>query len=220
MNHSITNKKVTPRLFSNNLMEKLSHVHPSVPVIIYLPVIIYFLLEALHNSPLTFGAVLALFGAGILIWTLTEYLIHRYIFHFEPASEIGQRLHFLAHGVHHAYPRDPMRLVMPPVLSIPLAILVFALVRSLAGPALGAPLFAGIIFGYLVYDMIHFATHHLSHRRSRPWLLLKQHHLRHHYQNEHYAFGVSSPLWDFLFGTLPPNTPGFKKARQRDTQET
>ena len=61
--------------------------------------------------------------AGYLFWTLTEYWLHRIVFHFEPEKGIGARLHWIIHGVHHDHPNDPLRLVMPPALSVPLAAL-------------------------------------------------------------------------------------------------
>jgi sterol desaturase/sphingolipid hydroxylase (fatty acid hydroxylase superfamily) len=135
----------------------------------------------------------------MLLWTFAEYWIHRAIFHYEPKSQWGQRLHFLIHGVHHAYPRDSTRLVMPPVVSIPLAILFYALFDWLFGSYQPA-VFAGFVLGYVLYDSIHYATHHLP-MRGRIGRFLKAHHMRHHYVDDGKAFGISTPLWDWVFGT-------------------
>jgi len=186
-------------MFESDFMEFFSRVHPVIPLALYLPVVGYMLYVSLWRRQLSFVAVAALFLLGILLWTLIEYLIHRYIFHYEPKTRWGKQLHFVVHGVHHDYPNDARRLVMPPVISIPLAFLFFGLFllvfRSLA-PAV----FAGLVFGYLCYDMLHYATHHLA-MKSGVWLWLKQYHLRHHFKDDHVGYGISSPLWDYIFRT-------------------
>ncbi len=204
----ISNDKITPKLFENPLMEKLSHVHPIVPLILYIPVISYCLYLAGTQTAIATGDLLLLFLAGIVAWTLAEYTIHRFVFHYQPKSKLGQRIHFLAHGVHHDYPRDPLRLVMPPVVSIPLAILFYVLFRAALGQAATWPFYAGFVFGYLCYDMIHYATHHFSLRHSKVALWLKHYHMRHHYQDEKLGFGVSNPMWDYVFRTTPEPVEG------------
>ncbi len=199
----VSNERITPQLFANPLMEKLSHVHPSVPLILYIPVITYCLYLAATRTDLGAGHIVLLFFVGIVAWTLAEYAIHRFVFHYEPKSRLGQRIHFLAHGVHHDYPRDPLRLVMPPVISIPLAIFFYVLFKAVLGITVTLPFYAGFVFGYLCYDMIHYATHHFSLKESKVALWLKQYHSLHHYQDERYAYGVSNPLWDYVFRTTP-----------------
>ena len=71
--------------------------------------------------------VVLLILAGVVIWTLTEYWLHRLVFHWEPDHPLGSRMHFIIHGVHHDHPNDKLRLVMPPAVSIPLAALFFGL---------------------------------------------------------------------------------------------
>jgi sterol desaturase/sphingolipid hydroxylase (fatty acid hydroxylase superfamily) len=134
-----------------------------------------------------------------MVWTITEYLLHRYIFHFEPKSEWGKRIHFIFHGVHHDYPQDAKRLVMPPSASIPLAIL-FYLLFSLffQNKSYLLTFFAGFITGYLLYDMLHYAIHH--HNFKSPLMKkLKVHHMLHHYADPAKGYGVSSALWDIIF---------------------
>lgn len=198
----VTNKDETARLFKSNLLEFFSRVHPSVPVIIYLPLIIYFLYQAATGSMISTSGIVLLFFAGMLAWTLTEYLLHRFVFHFEPRTEFWKGIFYLFHGVHHEYPNDSKRLVMPPAVSIPLAILFYSLFYWLIGRPYHEPFFAGFVFGYLCYDLIHYATHHFSMKRGIP-LFLRKYHLRHHFQDEHRGFGVSSPLWDYIFRTFP-----------------
>lgn len=204
--HKPNNKQITPRLFSNELIEKLSHVHPSIPVIIYVPLITFFIYRAFTDGWLNTSVIISLFLGGVFLWTFMEYTLHRYVFHFEPKSKWGKHLHFLMHGIHHDYPKDPLRLVMPPAVSIPLALLTYVILYAFFGQVYTPGLFAGVVFGYLCYDMIHYATHHASLRKNKIGLWLKQHHLRHHYQDEHTGYGVSSPLWDVIMRTMPAKT--------------
>jgi len=197
--HYVSTKNETVRMFKSDWMEFFSHVHPATPLVLYLPVIGWMLYLSFSHQELPFLAVTGLFMAGVLMWTLLEYVIHRYFFHYEPKSRWGKQLHFIAHGVHHDYPQDATRLVMPPSLSIPLALL-FYFLFAVAFGRFAPAVFAGLVFGYVCYDTIHYATHHFAMKRG-IWLKLKQYHLRHHYQDDHAGYGVSSPLWDYIFRT-------------------
>lgn len=195
----VSNKNESVRMFESSFMEFLSHVHPVTPLVLYSPVIGYMMFISFAHRKLSFLAVTGLFIAGILIWTLLEYVIHRYFFHYEPKSRWGRQFHFMVHGVHHDYPQDSTRLVMPPGLSVPLAILFYFLFAVIFG-RFAPPIFAGLVFGYICYDSIHYATHHFAMKRGIG-LWLKQYHLRHHYKDDHAGYGVSSPLWDYVFRT-------------------
>ncbi len=199
----VSNKDESARLFKSNFLELFSHVHWSVPIILYLPVVVYFLYRAGETPALTLTYGIALCIGGLFIWTLTEYTLHRYVFHYEPKSSWGKYLHFMMHGVHHDYPNDSKRLVMPPVVSIPLASLFFGLFFLILGPTYVSPFFAGFILGYIFYDEIHYATHHAP-MKFGLWQKMKHHHVLHHYHNPERGFGVSSHLWDIIFGTLDP----------------
>ncbi len=195
----VSNKNETVRMFESNFMEFFSHVHPATPVILYGPIIALMLYLAFVQKGLSFLAVLGFFVIGILTWTLLEYVIHRYVFHYEPKTRIGKLLHFIMHGVHHDYPNDASRLVMPPIISVPLAVVFYAVFFLTLGRFAPAAL-AGFGFGYVCYDTIHYATHHFAMKRG-VWKWLKQYHLRHHYQDDQAGYGVSSPLWDYVFKT-------------------
>jgi len=201
-----SNERITPRLFEKDWMERFSRVHPIVPVILYVPVVMFFLIRGIRSPEITVPTLMGLFLAGTLGWTLLEYLLHRFVFHLEPKNSVGQRFMFLMHGIHHAYPRDPQRLVMPPIVSIPLALVSYALLRWALGPVYVAPFFSGFVLGYIFYDTIHFATHHFA-MKGRLSGSLKRHHLRHHYNDPEHRYGVSSPLWDYILGTMPPHRP-------------
>lgn len=192
----ISNSVESTRMFKAGWMEILSKVHFSIPLFIYVPVISWMLWQ--WGGSLI--ALLGLFAGGLFVWTFTEYVLHRFLFHWVPPGKWGERLHFVWHGVHHDYPNDRLRLVMPPSVSIPLALLFFAGFKSLLGAQQVYPFFAGFLLGYLCYDMMHYAMHHL--RWNNPlWMRIKQHHMWHHYQENERGFGVSNPLWDYVFNT-------------------
>ena len=197
--HYVSKKNKTVRMFESDFVEFFSRVHPAAPPVLYLPVVAWMLYAAIWQRKLSILAVSGLFLLGVLLWTLLEYLIHRYIFHYEPKSRLGKQLHYIIHGVHHDYPNDARRLVMPPSISIPLAVLFYLLFLLVFG-RLASGVFAGLVFGYVCYDMLHYATHHFPMKRGL-WLWLKQYHLRHHYKDDDAGFGISSPLWDYIFGT-------------------
>ncbi len=220
--HYVSNRDVSVRIFKGDFFEWFSHVHPAVPHVIFIPVIGYMIYSSYVHG-VQAGRIGLLFVAGMLLWTLTEYFVHRFIFHTTPemeeevrntVSQLGpgepalrklaglrQKHYFLAHGVHHDFPNDTKRLVMPPSLSIPLAVVFYVAFRFLFGVGSGPGLFAGFVFGYVIYDTIHYAVHHFS-LHGRILLYLKKHHFRHHYQDCRKDFGVSSPLWDVVLGTL------------------
>ncbi|HSD63365.1 MAG TPA: sterol desaturase family protein, partial [Ignavibacteriaceae bacterium] len=165
----VSNKDETVRMFQNDFLESFSRVHFSVPLFIYLPIIFYFLYRSIFDFYLNAVTIISLTFFGIVVWTLTEYTLHRFIFHFEPKSEFGARLHFMFHGVHHDYPNDSRRLVMPPSVSIPLAIIFYFLFRLILNDIYTAPFFIGFLIGYLGYDMTHYAIHHYN-MHNRFWL--------------------------------------------------
>lgn len=192
--------KASPRMFDSELLDRLSRVHPAVPPVIFLPAIAVLLaLGARHATPL---AVVGLVAGGYLFWTLTEYWLHRLVFHFEPEHPVGARLHWIIHGVHHDHPNDPLRLVMPPSVSVPLAIVFYVLFRVVLGADIAPAFGAGFLFGYLLYDMTHYHVHHHK-PRTRAGRRLRELHMRHHFQDDTRGFGVSAPWWDHVFGTAP-----------------
>ena len=192
--------KASPPMFESRLLDACSRVHPSVPVILFLPAIVALLVVGLGRAGTLSALVLAV--AGYVFWTLTEYWMHRVVFHFEPEEGIGAKLHWIIHGVHHDHPNDRMRLVMPPSVSVPLAALFLLLFWVVLG-AVWAPAFgAGFLAGYLIYDMTHYHVHHHT-PRTRGGRRLRELHMRHHFQDDTRGFGVSAPWWDIVFGTAP-----------------
>jgi len=193
----VSNSPESIRLFDNNFMEALSKVHFSVPLFIFIPTIGYFIYRGITSTALSFMDFFAWAMLGFLGWTLIEYVMHRFIFHFHPTSEWGKKLHFIFHGIHHDYPCDRLRLVLPPSVSIPLATGFYFLWSSFIPRPGFFAFFAAFLTGYLIYDMFHYAIHHLE-VKGRLWNTLKTHHLKHHYVDPDKGFGVSSPLWDYI----------------------
>jgi len=192
-------------MFETKWLDKVSRVHPVVPLFLFVPAIVALLVLGFVNGVGAMAAVWIV--GGYLVWTLTEYWLHRLVFHFEPDHGIGARLHWIMHGVHHDHPNDPMRLVMPPSVSVPLSslfILGFYLV--LGSPAF-MPFGAAFLGGYLYYDMLHYHVHH--HRPTTALgKRLRELHMRHHFQDHDRGYGVSAPFWDHVFGTAPTNPSG------------
>ena len=196
----VSNKDETVRMFESNFLEAFSRVHFSVPIIIYLPVIAYLLYLSVAVYFLSWSTLAGLFVAGAAFWSITEYLLHRFIFHFPAKSKFGKKIHFIFHGVHHDYPSDSKRLVMPPSVSIPLAVIFYFVFLFVFGQELMLPFFAGFILGYLFYDITHYAIHHFN-MHNKFWLAIKNHHMLHHFQDEYKGYGVSTPFWDIIFRT-------------------
>jgi len=191
----------SPPLFENRFLDFFSRIHPAVPALIFVPVIAGMVVLAARDGQGA-GEILLLGLGGLALWTLSEYWLHRKFFHWEPDNAFGRRMHFIIHGVHHDHPNDKLRLVMPPGASIPLAAAFFGLFWLILGTPTVYGVFAGLILGYLVYDYTHYYVHHFV-PRSEFGRKLREQHMRHHFQDHRYGFGVSSPLWDVVFGTLP-----------------
>lgn len=189
-------------MFENDLLEKFSRIHPATPFVVYIPVIAVVLYRTWARD-LPLAAAAGLCFAGFFAWTLVEYLLHRFVFHWYNDTPWGRRVHFLLHGVHHDYPNDGDRLVMPLLTSVPLAFIFYGLFYLLfGGVSLAEPFFAGFAAGYLCYDGMHYAVHHFK-QTSRIGKFIKRHHMLHHHADHDGGFGVSSPLWDYVFRTMP-----------------
>jgi sterol desaturase/sphingolipid hydroxylase (fatty acid hydroxylase superfamily) len=187
-------------MFKSDFLESLSKVHWTVPLYIFVPVIGYCSYKYFDLMGPNILGYIGLFAFGLFIWTITEYVMHRFVFHYHPSEKLewAQRLHFIMHGVHHDYPSDAKRLVLPPSLSIPLSTGFFFLFRWLLPVDYIWGFFPGFILGYLIYDISHYAMHHFNFK-SGIFKKIKQHHMLHHYQDPEKGYGVSSPFWDKIF---------------------
>jgi dihydroceramide fatty acyl 2-hydroxylase len=191
--------KASPPMFESRLLDRFTRVHPLVPVLIYAPVIVAMLVLAIGRDG--WWDTVGLVGFGYVLWTLFEYWLHRIVFHFEPEDGFGAKVHWMIHGVHHDHPNDPLRLVMPPAASLPLAIVVVGGIWLAAGSVHGPAIAAGFLFGYIVYDEIHYALHHHT-PKTGLGKRLRELHMRHHFQDDEKGFGISAPYWDVVFRTF------------------
>jgi len=192
------------RLFEHAWLERLSCMDPRWLPILFVPPAVLLTWLGLQDG-LGPPQVLLLVVVGILVWTLTEYVVHRFVFHFQPHGQTGVVVAYLLHGVHHAFPDDDRRWVMTPLVSVPTAVALYLGCRWLTGVFHG-PIFAGFIIGYLGYDLLHDLAHH-GHSGSRVGRFLRTYHFQHHYARPQAHFGISSPLWDHIFGTVGGDRP-------------
>jgi sterol desaturase/sphingolipid hydroxylase (fatty acid hydroxylase superfamily) len=188
------------RLFENKYLEMLTKGHPLVIWGMYLPVIIYFLYQS--NTAFDFSLIRTLLTclSGVFFWTFFEYFAHRFLFHWMAESDKAKKIVYTIHGNHHHYPRDKQRLFMPPFPSLLLASSIFGVMYLISGVN-AFSFFSGFVLGYLIYGSMHYAIH--AWNPPFKWMkpLWRNHHL-HHYKNENAGFGVSSTLWDHVFGTM------------------
>jgi 4-hydroxysphinganine ceramide fatty acyl 2-hydroxylase len=199
--------KGSKKLFSNKILERLSRTWFAVPIVFYFCISALVIIYFSGKYEYTFIQYFLLYPSGALIFTLVEYLIHRFIFHFNATTERELKIQYNIHGVHHEFPRDKSRLVMPPVISILLSAMFFFLFSFVFGSE-GYILFSGFIAGYSTYLIIHYAVHAWK-PPSNVLRYLWRHHSLHHYSSVESAFSVSFPLWDKLFGTMPADNKKF-----------
>jgi dihydroceramide fatty acyl 2-hydroxylase len=192
----------TCRMFESDLLERFSRINPVTIFVVWVPVTLGMLYRSWSRHGLSVLALAGLFAAGLFMWTLCEYVLHRWVFHWMEDTPRGRRIHFLLHGVHHDFPNDKDRLVMPLGFSIPLGLILFGVFYLLFGTFAAEPLFAGLTLGYLWYDGTHYAVHHFK-QSTRLGRFVKRHHMRHHHMDHDGGFGVSSPLWDLVLRTMP-----------------
>jgi sterol desaturase/sphingolipid hydroxylase (fatty acid hydroxylase superfamily) len=188
-------------MFETRLIDTFSRTHWSAVPILYVPAAVICVYFAVTRDGLGLPSLIASALLGLLGWTLVEYWAHRKLFHWEPPGKLGERMHFVLHGVHHKWPRDRYRLVFPPAASLSLFFLFVFLFRALFGRYAYASL-SGFTVGYMLYDLSHYYIHHG--RSQYEWMRkLRKHHMVHHSPKlEHEKkFGVSTTLWDHAFGT-------------------
>jgi sterol desaturase/sphingolipid hydroxylase (fatty acid hydroxylase superfamily) len=185
------------RLFRNDRLERLTTVSPVAFGFLWLLVLALAVYAGKGAGPV--WQDLGLFSLGLLGWTLFEYMLHRFVFHVEVKTQSGHKLAFLFHGNHHASPSDSDRNLMPPIVSIPIALFVWGTLAWIFG-AVGSILFVGFISGYIAYDGLHYACH----QYTMPGGVLRriqQHHLRHHYARQQGNYAVTAIFLDKVFGT-------------------
>jgi sterol desaturase/sphingolipid hydroxylase (fatty acid hydroxylase superfamily) len=193
--------KGTKQLFKNPILEKLTRTHISVPLVIFFSYAAGLLYWSITHTSLSVSTTVLLFIVGALVFTLVEYIVHRYIFHISTDTPAKEKFQYTAHGVHHEFPKDKDRLAMPPILSITLSTILLFLFRLIMGDFVFAFL-PGFLVGYAAYLSVHYMVHAYQPPKNFFKILWVNHGI-HHYKNGEVVFGVSSPLWDYIFGTMP-----------------
>lgn len=197
----------SPRMFDNELLDRLSRTPWWTVPLLWIPGSSAFFLYGTLGLGVSWVAAVGLALLGWFAWTFTEYSLHRTFFHWQPGGRWGEQMHFMVHGVHHEWHQDRYRLVMPPAVSLLLGVLFGGAFYLLAGAldiqAWFWPFYGGFTFGYMVYDVSHYAIHHLKFKNA-SFQSLKKHHLLHHHSPKHAdrKFGVSTTMWDHVFGTF------------------
>jgi 4-hydroxysphinganine ceramide fatty acyl 2-hydroxylase len=194
-------KQQRARLFDNPVLEALTKTHPLIPITLFTLTSIGLLGYGFNTGQLSVGIGIAMFLFGLVLFSLTEYLAHRFLYHMKPKSAWGQKIVYTFHTVHHEYPRDEVRLAMPPWLSVIIAAGFYGFFRLLFGK-LGLAIAPGFLTGYAGYLLIHWLVHAYQPPKNRLRFLWVYHN-GHHFKDETTAFGVSSPVWDYVFGTAP-----------------
>lgn len=192
--------KGTKQLFSNPILEKLSRTHISVPLTIFFTYSAGLLYWSVTHTSLSMWVTIGLFFVGLFAFTFVEYWAHRGLFHMSTHTKKREDIQYTIHGVHHEFPKDKTRLAMPPLLSITLSTLLLFLFRLVMGDYVFAFL-PGFLTGYAAYLSVHYMVH--AYQPPKNFLkYLWINHGTHHYKNGEMVFGVSSPLWDYIYGTM------------------
>ena len=187
------------RLFQNEILERLTQISFRTFVLVWSALLLVLLIvggKASHS----YGAFLLATGSGFVVWFVVEYFTHRFLFHLQLRSRIGQALIFMLHGNHHVQPNHPLRNLMPLGLSIPLAGLLWAGGVMIGGMGNGGCFIDGFIMGYVIYDVVHYACHQFP-MRLPVLRSIKKHHVQHHYVAPESNFAITAIFLDRVFRT-------------------
>lgn len=190
----------TKRLFESPVLEKLSRTHISIPLSIFFVYSSALLYWSVTHTALNALITIGMFALGFVSFTWVEYMAHRYLFHMSTSTKSREKLQYTIHGVHHEFPKDKDRLAMPPLLSITISTLLLFLFRLIIGDLVFSFL-PGFLTGYAFYLSIHYMVHAFPPPKNFFKVLWVNHSI-HHYKEGEYVFGVSSPLWDYIYGTM------------------
>ncbi|WP_316044824.1 sterol desaturase family protein [Reichenbachiella agarivorans] len=162
---------------------------------------IYLIYQSVAVMGIAVGTTMLLFLGGLLFFTFIEYMMHRHVFHMTEDTPAKKKFVYTAHGVHHDYPRDKDRLAMPLPVSLVVSFVFFLIYRLIMGDYAYAFL-PGFLMGYAAYLWVHYMVHAFQPPKNalKIWWV---HHGIHHYKQPDRAFGVSSPIWDLVFRTMP-----------------
>ncbi|MBT1701314.1 sterol desaturase family protein [Fulvivirgaceae bacterium PWU4] len=197
---NVPKNKGSRQLFKNPILERLSRTHIAVPLTIFFTYSAVLLYWSITHTSLPVWLTAAMFMLGALVFTWVEYITHRYVFHMGTYTKLREKIQYTVHGVHHEFPKDKERLAMPPLLSITIATLLLLLFRLIMGD-LAFSFLPGFLSGYALYLSVHYMVHVYQPPKNFLKVLWINHSV-HHYKHGEYVFGVSSPLWDYIYGTM------------------
>ena len=192
--------KGSKQLFTNPVLEKLSRTHIAVPLTIFSLYSVVLLYWSITHTSLSASFTTLMFVTGFVAFTLVEYFVHRYVFHMATYTRWREKFQYTVHGVHHEFPKDKQRLAMPPLLSVTIATLLLLVFRIVLGDITFSFL-PGFLVGYAFYLAVHYMVH-VYQPPKNVFKVLWVNHAVHHYKHGEYVFGVSSPFWDYVFGTM------------------
>ncbi len=197
-------------MFENKFLNRLTQTHIATPIVIFFVYAIGLLWYTAVKTDLTFLTVAFVFLAGTLGFTFMEYVVHRWVYHPpHGASEEYKEMTYNMHGFHHDYPKDKKRLAMPPILAIIIATSLLFLFELVLGQYSFSYL-AGFVVGYAMYLVVHYTVHMYPPPKNFLKALWVNHAL-HHYSEDDILFGVSQPLWDYVFRTMPKSANDKKR---------
>lgn len=200
--HLKPRKELTGKMYESAFMERITRTPIWVPQIMWVAIGAIFIWFSVSKMALNPYTVIILVLSGFVTWTLTEYLVHRFLYHTETNYDWLYSIQYKGHGFHHLYPKDPERLAMPPIPGLVFSSVFLALFYLAMGKYAFA-FFPGFMIGYDCYISMHYFQHVVKSPAYKPWKKLWRHHKAHHYSNPYAAFGVSTRLWDWVFSTMP-----------------
>ena len=195
--------------FKNPFLNRLAKTNPLVAITLYYVISLLIVSYGFVSLPTTAGRGLLLIAAGILTYSLVEYAIHRFMYHSGENYLDEKNWQYKVHGVHHVVPHEKDLLALPIPLALLVSSLLFLLLYLLMSDSVYF-FFPGFLSGYATYLFVHYKVHSSKPPKNVLKYLWK-HHLVHHYSEDDRAFGVSSPLWDIVFGTMPKKKTSNRK---------
>ena len=202
MNQNIKPKtRGTKVLFRNPMLERLTRTNIVFPISLFCTLAVFLTYYSVWERGISPSLTTVLLAGGFLFFTLLEYLAHRYFFHMGTDTKVKEKVQYAVHGMHHEFPKDKERLAMPPFIALIYAAVLYLVFRPLLGEYVFGFL-PGMMLGYSFYLYVHYIVHAMPPPKNKLKVLWV-HHGIHHYKDHTVAFGVSSPLWDYVFRTMP-----------------
>lgn len=175
--------------------------HPVSPTLLFGPLALLLFVLSYDLQVRSWFSASALVLGGVLVWTLIEYVLHRFIFHLVQVKEPWRTMASGLHMDHHRDTEVKNLIIAPPLVSLLFSLPIFAILLAFTWSLSTAlMLHAGVLIGYIAYEWCHYGAH--QYNSSFPlFRYLKRYHLQHHFKHPQGTFGVTTPMWDYLFGT-------------------